>query len=126
MEVLITCLSLANCSRLLERFADRGLPGYQTGEVDILVRKNHGSLDVRRGFKARKNRVRNPGAGHLFSSITVRFIARPESNRFDAIDRLFAQVNHGVAVFSRSDGARPEDLHEITRLRFVKRCKIAT
>ena len=107
--------ALALRSRFAKCFADRRLRREQSRKIAISGWQRDESFYVARHLEPRKNRVSDSDPRYALFAVTQRFVARPESNHFNAILLLCAQVNHGMAVLSPTDCVRPKNLHEITR-----------
>ena len=73
-----------------------------------------------------KDRVRDFASRHAFLAVTRGNIARPVTNVLTVRSILHSEKNRGVSVLVSSHLARPENFHEITRLRLIDIVEIST
>ena len=76
-------------------------------------------------LQSRKDGVGNFAMWHFFFAVARGNVARPVPNIFNAGAILRSQKNDGAPAFAATDTFRPEDFHEIARLRFREAIEIA-
>src|SRR4029453_2585556 len=75
---------------------------------------------IRRILKTRKNRIGNLASRNAFLTVARRNIARPVTDILAVQAILRAEKNRGISVLVSSHLPRPENLHEIARLRLIE------
>ena len=89
-------------------------------------RRASDSRQIGRRLETRENRVRDFASRHALLAVTRGNIARPVTNVLTVRSILHSQKNRGVSVLVSSHLARPENFHEITRLRLIDIVEIST
>src|SRR4029077_18826722 len=88
-------------------------------QIRVNRRRASDSRQIGRRFETRKNGVRDFASRHALLAVTGGNITRPIPNVLTVWAILCSQENRGMSVFVSPHLARPENFHEITRLRLV-------
>src|SRR6266436_183544 len=101
-------------------FDNTGTSPKQRCQIGINQRRAIDSRQIRRCLKTRKNGVGVLASRYRFLAVTSWNVARPIPDVLAVRAILHPQKNRGVSVLVLSDLSRPENFHEIARLRLIE------